>query len=168
MNANWKCHVHRLWLIVAFCNLASVAATQTKQVDRSQFINFPNSPLALEDFGKSFQIRNTSSKTVVRFTLACIVSKGKRSTAVFKFSAHESTLPPGYTANEIRVDGPSSPSVCVSRKAKLAVVDVLFSDGSRWLAPVRQASTKSGDRFQFDDLDFGFFDGWPSIRTKAL
>ncbi len=144
MNANWKCHVHRLWLIVALYNLASVAAAQTKQLDRSQFINFPNSPLVVEAVGNTTsQVRNVSSKTVVRFTLACIVSKGKRSMAVLKFSAYEPTLPPGYTAPEIRVDAPSPLSLCVSRKAKLAVIDVLFSDGGQWLAPVREALPKT-------------------------
>lgn len=154
MNTNWNCHFHRLWLTIALCNLCSVAATQTKQVDDSQFINFSKSPLVLEPFGDTSQVRNVSSKTVVRFTLACIVSKGKRSTAILKFPAHQPTLSPGGTAPEIRVDAPSSLSVCMNRKTKLAVIDVVFSDGSQWLAPIGQAPTKSGGHFQSDDLDF--------------
>jgi len=143
MNARRKGHVHRLWLIIALCNSAPVAAAQATQADRSQFINFPDPPLVLDEFGKTSQVRNISSKTVVRFALACIVSRGTRSTAVLKFSAHEPTSPPGYIGPEIISDGSTSLSVKVSRKAKLTNVDISFSDGSRWFAPVRQAPSKS-------------------------
>jgi hypothetical protein len=143
MMKNLKCNIHRLCLILSLCSSAPIVAGQTQKVNGSQFINFPDSPLVLEEFGKTFQVRNISSQTIVRFTLACTASKGKRNIAILIFPAHEPTLSPGGAAPEIRVDAPSSLSLCVSRKAKLAVIDAVFSNGDQWHAPVQQAPAKS-------------------------
>jgi hypothetical protein len=120
------------------------ATAQRNQAKQSRFINFENSPVALEELGNSHQVRNASSKTVVKFTLACLITpNGKPSTVLLKFPAKETDIAPGDASGEIRLDSPSSSEICAARKAKLAVIDVTFSDASQWLAPVERKSPKS-------------------------
>jgi hypothetical protein len=116
---------------ILLLSLVNIAA-QTKQPSQSRFLNFENSPVALEELGYGHQIRNTSSKTVVEFTLACLIKpNAKPGKVVLKFPVKEANILPGDASGEIRIDSPSSDEICVARKAKLAVIDVTFADASQ-------------------------------------
>jgi hypothetical protein len=146
MKAKQKSSIHLL-LLTALLLISRFGATaQTNQPQQSRFVNFKNAPVALEELGDSHQVRNTSPKTVVKFTLACLITpNGKPSRVVLKFPAKETNILPGNASGEIRVDSPSSSEICASRRAKLAVVNVLFSDGSKWAALLERESPKSVD-----------------------
>jgi hypothetical protein len=144
MSAKQNSHIILPFLGAFFLTAGVWATAQRNQPKQSRFVNFENSPVALEELGNSHQVRNASSKTVVKFTLACLITpNGKPSTVVLKFPAKETDIEPGDASGEIRVDSPSSSEICAARKTKLAVIDVMFSDGSQWLAPVERKSPKS-------------------------
>jgi hypothetical protein len=143
MIAKQKFRVASLLLTVFFLISGLRATAQINQSQESRFLNFENSPVALEGLGNSHQVRNTSSKTVVKFTLACVASEGKRRTIISRFPVSETNLAPGYTVGEIRVDSPSSSEICAARKVRLAVIDVTFSDGSQWHAPLQKGAHKA-------------------------
>jgi hypothetical protein len=158
MSAKQKCHIILPLLTAHFLVLAFWATAQTKPARQTRFVNFENSPVTLEELGNSHQVRNVSSKTVVKFTLACLIApNGKPSEVVLKFPAKETNILPGDTAGEIRVDSASSSEICTARKAKLAVIDVTFSDASQWLAPVERKAPKS--------VKDGTWAGWPGRQT---
>jgi hypothetical protein len=122
MSAKQNCHIILPLLTAFFLTSGLWATAQRNQAKQTRFVNFENSPVALEELGNSHQVRNASSKTVVKFTLACLITpNGKPSAVLLKFPAKETDIAPGEASGEIRVDSPSSSEICAARKAKLAL-----------------------------------------------
>lgn len=137
-------NVSRALLLILFFLISQVGTTgRSNQSQRSRFVNYADSPVVLEAHGDSHQVRNTSKKEVAQFTLACVrAGKSKRSIVVLRFPTKETKILPGEAVGEIRIDSPSSREICVARNADLSVIEVMFSDGSRWIAPTEEPSGK--------------------------
>jgi hypothetical protein len=100
-------------------------------------LNPKKAPAILELKAEKEQVRNASSKNIVRFTLGCVTPTKSKPTIIDVVLAENNTnLAPGQTMTEIAQLGDFSDEafgqVCASRQSKLAVVDVLFSDDKRW------------------------------------
>jgi hypothetical protein len=115
---------------------ASIIA-QSKSTEDSPFLNPKKAPAILELRAEKEQVRNASSKTIVRFALGCVTPVSGKPINIIDMLLAESNanVAPGKTVTDIEpfedFDLPLN-QVCKSRQSKLAVVDVLFSDGTRW------------------------------------
>jgi hypothetical protein len=104
----------------------------------SRFTNFENSPVMVEELGETgHNVRNVSQKTITEFKMACVVTnRAKQTEVVYRFPIKKSNIQPGQSVGEIRVDSPSSSTLCAQRNSQLAVIEVTFSDGGLWNAPL--------------------------------
>ena len=127
-----------LLLILALVPTLRTQAQVKHSSPPSRFTNFENSPVIVEELGEtSHNVRNVSQQTITEFKMACVVSKdAKQIEIVYRFPINKYKIRPGQSLGEIRVDAPSSSTLCAQRNSQLAVIEVTFSDGGLWNAPV--------------------------------
>jgi hypothetical protein len=136
MMHTWKVGAKGLVLLTLSVLVSTDMQAQSKLSQDSAILNPKKAPAILELSAEKEQVRNASSKTIVRFTLGCVTPIKRKLTMIdMVLAENNSNVAPGQTITDIAEDTDFSQpltEVCASRHSKLAVVDVLFSNGKRW------------------------------------
>lgn len=129
-----------LLLLVAGVMLSISQAHQTdKAISEEWWINLPSSPLriARTPNGRLMTLSNHSSNRITQYQLGCVIKESDKVKVVCKMNRQKTDLLPADSVKgEVYFESLDSREKhkerCDKKNAKLAVVEVIFADGSVW------------------------------------
>jgi hypothetical protein len=134
------CAYFNLLGLATICLLSAVAPGAPESIRRESpdkwWANVTDSPLRLTvSTGERFlYLSNSTSKKIRAYKLGCVLDKEGRWTVLSEFDERAVDLEPHQSLlNGVGVYD-SERSTCGEKGAKLAVVTVTFSDGTKWKA----------------------------------
>ena len=105
----------------------------------ARVINFESSPVVIQPLsdGPGFTIKNSSDKPISQFRFGCVKDAKDGRTVPFAFIPERIALEPKGPGSSTTFKGWTSTQLaCTNRSSKVAVIEVLFLDGSSWAAPL--------------------------------
>ncbi len=104
--------------------------------DATWVLNLPGAPMLLEGgFPSAYNLKNTSGKQVISFTLGCVVMKKHKAAIISTLPPKDFSIDPGGSFDEAVVDVPyldQYKQCVIKQKAKLALISVSFKDQTSW------------------------------------
>lgn len=127
----------RVALAVLLIGATIVAQKPSELGDNQLWFNSPSCPLKIERTpnGRFVTLNNYSSARIERYRLGCAKEVNGKSRIFYRFSSQQFILEPREenTVSSTLLDLKDHDlQKCLERKAKIAVVTVLFSDGASW------------------------------------
>ena len=134
--------IHCYALLVAVLAIPTPGATlQTDESPEGVYLlNLPSSPLQLTASAnrRFLNVENHSGRQVRSYRLGCVIERRSGIKLLAKFARDAANLAPQGPSGEVHLAILSAYGerfkLCRAKAAKLAVVEVRFSDGSVWKA----------------------------------
>jgi hypothetical protein len=106
----------------------------------ARVVNFDSSPVIMKPLndGPGFTVKNKSDKQISQFRFGCVKEANDGHTVPFAFIPERVSLDPkGPQRSKTFKGWTPAQGACANRASKVAVIEVLFSDGSSWSAPLK-------------------------------
>ena len=106
--------------------------------DATWVINVPGAPMVIDTQGATrgaYELKNTSGKEIVSFTLGCVVLKKHKTMIILRLPQQNIPVAAGGSFDEAIIDGPYTEPYAqcvVKQKAKLSLISVVFADKTSW------------------------------------
>ena len=97
--------------------------------------NLPSSPLVMlgSPSKRDVSLENRSGDIIISYTMGCVIRTGTRWRVLRKLRRTNTNLEPGKALLNSASTYARSREECSERKAKLALVEVYFADGTTWM-----------------------------------